>query len=158
MEDALCDLVLIQNYINPNKLFSAPSKNSNNNKPKVFGNVYYPNIAYNLDMNKQNKREINKLQNYFMHYDSLDSFSGYFVESYNDWIGEVPSFYSIFDSAKQFIYPFGLVNIKRNKKDKYHFFANYLKNNPIEVSYYKSEQKNNFYSIMVFTVWPSYSF
>ncbi len=153
-KDKLCDIVLIHNYVNPDKLFSFFENYLDRDLPVIFGGIYYPSNIYKNDVlvARHYKRELNKLQRFFLHYDSLNTYSGYFIESYNDWKGEVPSFYSINDSLNEVIYPFGLVDHNRNKKDKFHFFANYLKNKEIEVSYYKTDQKNNFLSIIVFII------
>ena len=152
--DKLSDIVLLQNYVNSDKLFSFAENYLKLNEPIVLGSIHYPSNIYNKDPfnNINEKWELNKLQQFFLHYDSLNAYNGYFVESFNDWKGEVPSFYSSFDSSNNVIYPYGLVSQNGNKKDKIYFFADYLKNNKIEVSYYKNEQKNNFYSIIVFAI------
>lgn len=148
VEDNICDFVMLQNYNNPDVLFSFNTNKLISNTPVVFGNIYYP-VNQNT-MNEKNKMEINRLQQFYLHYDSLNIYNGYFVESYNDWIGEVPNFYTEFDKFNNVIYPFGLVDLKRVKKEKFDFFASYFKDIPIEVSYYKADTKNNFHSIVVF--------
>jgi hypothetical protein len=153
-QDALSDLLLIQNYVNPDNLFSFLHSSTKKDLPTILGNIYYPGNIYDNDNFNSNytKIENNKLKRFFMYYDSLNSYNGYFIESFNDWYGEIPNFCSILDKNKNVIYPFGLVDFDRNKKEKFHFYANYLTNNDIKVSYYKSNQKNNFQSIIVFVM------
>jgi glycosyl hydrolase family 2 len=140
------DLLLMQNYVNPEKLFSTAQNYQGLNMPVILGGIHFPEAVHTNNDNGNNK-----LKRFFTHYDSLNVFNGYFVESYNDWIGEVPNLYTNIDD-NNFVYPFGMVDINRSKKEKFNFFNDYLNNTDIEVSYYKNDQKNNFHSLIVFII------
>jgi len=146
-----CDFLLLNNYVNPEKLFYRAQSNSKQNIPMILGNIHFPETIEETD-GKDNSQELTKLKRFFAHYDSLNIFSGYFIESYNDWKGELPNFHTKIDDSSNFIYPFGIVDLERNKKEKYYFFTDYLKNNDIDVMYYKNIYKNNFQSLSVFIV------
>lgn len=147
----IADMMIFQNYLNPNKLFSKYQKFSSLNIPLILGNINFPINNYN-SLNNNKITEINKLKQFFYHYDSLNVFSGYFVESFNDWVAETPNIYTKLTDNNELIYPFGLVNSEGTKSEKFYYFSDRLKNNTFEVSYYKNNQFSNFNSIIVFII------
>jgi len=146
----LCDLMLMQNYVNPKKLFAFAQESRFSNTPIILGNINFPESTNSYSISESYR--LNKLKNFFVHYDSLNVFNGYFVDSFNDWYGEIPNLYTLNTENNNYIYPFGIVDLNGAKKEKFHFFSDYLKNTKIEISNYKRDHKNNFQSLIVFII------
>lgn len=141
-----CDILLMQNYSNPEKPFALNQKQQQLNLPIILGNMNYPCLIFS------DENQLNDVRRFFVKYDSLNAFSGYFLESFNDWYGDTPNLYTKIESNNKFIYQSGIVDLERNLKPTYNQIRNYLNKGTLDNTHFTESKKSNFQSLIVFIV------
>ena len=91
------------------------------------------------------------LYNFYEKYNSTKRFHGFFVESFKDWEGELPSILTYCSDKNLFIYPFGIYDHQGQARSIYQFYANYLNKEKSEIRYeILQTNQENIFSVVVF--------
>jgi len=143
----ICDFLLIMNY---DQFDKSIFKIDNRSLCILPGNIGFSYIhSEDIDINKVNYQ---KFYNFFSEYSSSNLFNGFFIESFNDWFGELPSVGTILNSDNKVIYPFGIYDIQSNSRNSLQFFSDYFNNKMVDLGINIYPDQTNFFSISVFII------
>lgn len=129
-------------------IFSLSEQSIPSGQAFVISKIGFP--AQSRDDKRSESIQVDKFKKAFTNLNEFNAESGFFIESYRDWLCDTPTIVSEQNEKSEFYYPFGLVKLNNEQRLIASHFPKILSSGEKELWTGQILDRNNFFSITIF--------